>query len=78
MSEPSDYFFKDVKSATFKKGLIKLDSSSSLSSHSSSDGCGSANSLGGQQQLACPERRHKNFQVKKKTEVKTFFFGLKT
>jgi len=74
ITEPSEYFFKDVKSATFKKGLVKLDSSSSLSSHSSSDGCDSATSFGKQQ--PCMERKHKNFQVKKKTEVKTFPFDL--
>jgi len=75
MSEPSEYFFKDAKTPNaFKKGLIKLDSSSSLSSHSSSE-AESATSLKNNQPLG--ERRHKNFQVKKKTEYcKTFQLGL--
>jgi hypothetical protein len=71
--EPLDGLVKDLKGP---KRLMKLDSSSSLSDsgRSEDDRLSSTSSNSKKQHVI--ERRHKNFQVKKKTELcKTYQLG---
>lgn len=68
---PFDHVIKNLQvQYGIQKGLTKFDSSSSLSDSGHSEDSREDNSQGKHQQAI--ERRHKNFQVKKKTEVKFF------
>jgi len=77
-NEQYDFLLKDMKGLqAVHKRLLKLGSSSSLSSQSGSDSSkeDSVSSASHGKHHFAAERRHKNFQVKKKTEVKYCFFN---
>jgi len=79
-NEQYDFLLKDMKGLqAVHKRLLKLGSSSSVGSTQSGSETSKEDNLSqhGKQHQFATERRHKNFQVKKKTELcKTYQLGL--